>query len=846
MSIPSYLANIKSSGIYRFVWDKSEVDNTTAEIMRLCVGYSEKGPFNTPVYIKTAQEFIKVFGGVSKKLEKRGVFFHRLCLQALQAGPIYCLNLKKFSYDEEGKYSRVEGVSFNPKGGMDTTGEPIDAMEIKTLKVEDIFDTTRFWNLDPSQVIEAIDEKGKQVMDGYATIVAADSKESSNTIFVRGTSDARYDVTVKEWYSAVTSEDMPAYFEGYEDTMISDYLMQVYVFKGKFTKDVVSTSSLSKYFDFNEDGEPVLKKYILNSFGEKVDTLNALANDDASSFINVYEGVTIPFFKDAKNQYISLDLLFNADYAVHKMMMYLDSAKLDDEVLTCKDIMTLGVYGASIIEDEGIEKVQLKSGAYNISNPITATTSYAEWDEENTEWSYNTSEEDSAYVNFYSYAKGETDTIGEESLDSTEPAKWLALGLTVGDRLLAAEGDGLSTITAIDVESIEETTEEGTTVQTPVSISIKFSKPLISDSALFVYNHTIGDITNGAKGAYIAGYTMDANDVKPVSLQQGDKQKWQANILSALTDYEGIRIALTNRKDIDYRYIVDTFEAFVEEECHAKISLIAKEKDNAFAIINFPSAKSFKKCNYASFTDKDGKFQVKYIVEGRNKQKPASVLFSLASETNGASFCGYFTPLIFTDGTVKTEVPSAAMVSNNFMEKYITRFPFSCVAGINYGQMNSVGLVGPDFNYSQADRDLLEPYGVNVMVFEPRRGTYINSNQTAKQRPETALSKINVRELVIYIQDTIEDMMRNYHWEQNTQELRSVIKSRADKICETIRANGGIYDFFCKCDSENNTPEIIDNEMIILSVSIEPAKGAGKMVQELTLYKTGGLSSVIQ
>ena len=74
--LPNYLANIKSSGIYRFVFDKSEMPGQEAEILRLVVGYSEKGPFNTPVYVTTEEDFVKIFGGKSKKMERYGMWFH--------------------------------------------------------------------------------------------------------------------------------------------------------------------------------------------------------------------------------------------------------------------------------------------------------------------------------------------------------------------------------------------------------------------------------------------------------------------------------------------------------------------------------------------------------------------------------------------------------------------------------------------------------------------------------------------------------------------------------------------------------------------------------------------------
>jgi hypothetical protein len=109
MSLPNYLAQIKSSGIYRFVWDKSEIAGVPAETLRLVVGYSEKGPFNTPVYITSATEFKSVYGDISKKLEKRGIFFHRLALQCLEKSPIIVLNLKKF----QNKPYKASNTCFN-------------------------------------------------------------------------------------------------------------------------------------------------------------------------------------------------------------------------------------------------------------------------------------------------------------------------------------------------------------------------------------------------------------------------------------------------------------------------------------------------------------------------------------------------------------------------------------------------------------------------------------------------------------------------------------------------------------------------------------------------------------
>lgn len=342
---------------------------------------------------------------------------------------------------------------------------------------------------------------------------------------------------------------------------------------------------------------------------------------------------------------------------------------------------------------------------------------------------------------------------------------------------------------------------------------------------------------------YLKGYTYE--HPKPDGVGQRAKLKWQNFQLSALTEYKGLRTGLLNKSEIDFRYVIDGFETYVDAGAKKVLSYLAKQKQNAFAILNFPSVKTFVKCPYSSFTDAKGVFNVQYVVDGFNKKKAHTTAFSLPSNDEGASFAAFYTPLKLSDGTIDSVVPSAGLVSNLFMEKYNSRLPYEIVAGPNYGAMSVSGLVGPDYNYSGDELNIIEPYGVNCMVYRPSFGTFINANQTAKQTPKSALSSVNVRELVIYIMDEVEKILQSYQWEFNNQTVRNKIKDRADSICARVQANGGIQAYLNVMDDSNNTPDIIDNEMAILSTHIEPGRGMGKMVHELTLYRTGQMNSTI-
>lgn len=901
MSLPNYLAKIKSSGIYRFVWDKSQVTATEAETLRLVVGYSEKGPFNTPVYIDNTADFKTIFGDVNKKLEKRGIFFHRMALQALSAGPILALNLKHFTKDETVQYITSDN------NGMFTLNET-------GVTVDKIYNTSRFWSLDPDALTELDNASSSSTTKPYIIMAAADSVASSNSVFIRPCITTGYDVTVKAWYSSL-GEEMPDYFENYANMKISDFFAEIYVFKGQFTPAVAQSEELKKYFIVNDD-KVTLNTELTDAWGNKVDPLDALADNENSNFIRKYQGVVLPNFKSSTGAYISLDLLFNADYNKHKMIMKINGDLLDDDVITVDEITT-----------RGWDKVTANTIQYNtnITLGIENTTTLADKDKINTLNDSNivpkinvfdavqlVSAGESVKTNHPKVENVKAETVNEDgyvttdnsvitigyeihtisddpdftlyNMGSTAPeskdytitfkgngAVAFANKMVTGNRYLVVKDKtpGVSTlvksvftkgtspeesmlaltfdtkgcqaITISNTITTTTTTGEGAATKTETTDTKETNYVIISCDKILCKGTETTPV-------YIKGYTPNPKTVKPTSNSVEDKLTWQKSLLDILnvdsgTGYPGLIEALTNRTDVDYRYIVDTFESFVDEEIKSSLALLAKKKDNCLLLTNFPAIKTFIKSKSTSFVDDNGAFKMKYVKQGGNPTKATSVKFSLPSADNGASWCSFNTPVVFSDGTVKTTVPVAALVSNKFMEKYSSRQPYYIVAGPTYGKLSYTNLVGPDYNFSRDDLDILEPMGVNATIYVPRKGIFINSNQTAKQNPVTTLSKINVRELVIYLQDQIEDMLQNYQWEFNTQSLRDVVKAKADSILENVKANGGVYAYVNVCDETNNSDEIIANEMLVLSTSIEAGIGAGKLVQELTLYSKGKLST---
>lgn len=794
MSLPLYLNNIKHSGIYRFIFDKSEMTDLTVDgQMRLVVGYSEKGAFNTPVLCRTEQEFKTEFGGISKKLERYGCFFHRSALQCLRSGnPILALNIKPFAEES------VKAVNFDVVGGL---GDAID------VAVKELYNTDRFWYLEPERFEEI--ELQTNGDNKYITISTTDGKESaSNTIFMRGYQPKNYDLTFQEYFASMGLE-MPSYLEGYETEKVCNYFAELYIFKGQFTKDIVTSEVLSKYFKVEGD-QVVLRDDLKNAFGETIDTLSALANNECSNFIRSYNGILLPEFIGSNGSVISLDALVNADHSLHKMLMRLDQTKMYDGDVDVRSLMTTGW---NVADGQPIMSI----------TSVTKDVCTVVYNADKKEWVYTGNEDATLY-------KYDTDECEINGATVTCYMSYSNLNINVGDSFIGKDG----IVTVLTKEMGVDSEGDEAIVYTMSGEVTEFTK-------------CMNPATTGCKNLvpmYLEGYTYTSS--KPASTKQNDKLLWQKNILNVLTE-KGIRQALTNRVDSDYRYLIDTFESFVESDCKAILAGICKEKFNCLGLLNMPAMKSFSNCEYTSFRDAEGRFNVSYIAKGGNPQKIITRPFTLVSEEGGASFVEYVTMLSVRDTVtgVKTNIPSAALLSNEYMRKYNERFPYSIVAGPKYGRVTENGLIGPDFNFGSEDLDVLEPMGVNCFVYTPNMGTHINSQQTAKQTPVTALSKVHVRELCTFLQDEIENMLKNYQWEFNTQRLRDEVKGKADVICETCKNNGGINAYVNICDATNNTNEVIEREFFILSTEIEPGYGAGKMVQTLTIRNNGTLSATI-
>jgi len=343
---------------------------------------------------------------------------------------------------------------------------------------------------------------------------------------------------------------------------------------------------------------------------------------------------------------------------------------------------------------------------------------------------------------------------------------------------------------------------------------------------------------------YLNIFTFEGFNLDPTKHVPNGTNERQNDILNGTLGGTNLSKALTDREVINFRYIVDTFGNGIESGSKSIYTQLCQNRKNAFAIINAPSAKDFKDNNNPKFRDLTGALSTRFISTGGDLSLNPTIRYSLPSMTEGASWGAFYFPYISVrDLGRNINVPPAAYVSNNFIAKYENALPWSLVAGVRRGVVGGTGVVGLEINLDKEDRGYLEPFGINPIVFQAGTGPTIFANKTAQQSPKSALSSINVREVVIYIQDGIEAILKNYLFEFNTAQTRLEIKTLADNFLTTVQDDDGIYYFRNIMDESNNPSVIIDQNIGILDSYIEPVRGMEILVQRTTILKTGAIST---
>lgn len=189
-------------------------------------------------------------------------------------------------------------------------------------------------------------------------------------------------------------------------------------------------------------------------------------------------------------------------------------------------------------------------------------------------------------------------------------------------------------------------------------------------------------------------------------------------------------------------------------------------------------------------------------------------------------------PLTSTKKLVPPSGAVAGCIARSDQKSYVWYAP----AGIDRGRIFNVLSVA--YRTSRGERDVLYPEGINCIAIFPDTGVNIWGQKTLLSQG-SAVDRINVRRLMMYMEEAISQSSRFVIFEPNHEKTWRALGRVVVPFLQDIKENGGMYDYAFQCDEETNTPAVIDRNEMIARVFVKPTKTAEFIELNFILTSSG-------
>ena len=209
------------------------------------------------------------------------------------------------------------------------------------------------------------------------------------------------------------------------------------------------------------------------------------------------------------------------------------------------------------------------------------------------------------------------------------------------------------------------------------------------------------------------------------------------------------------------------------------------------------------------------------------------------AKSRNTSYAASYWPwvqVIDPDTGTQVWVPASTVMGGVFAYTDIVSDPWFAPAGINRGGLGQV--VRPERKLAQAARDTLYSNKVNPIASFPGTGTVVYGQKTL-QTKASALDRVNVRRLLITMKSYISQVSQNLVFEQNSTSTRNNFLAQVNPYLESIQQKQGLYAYKIIMDDTNNTADVIDRNILIGQIYVQPTRTAEYVYLDFNITPTG-------
>jgi hypothetical protein len=227
-----------------------------------------------------------------------------------------------------------------------------------------------------------------------------------------------------------------------------------------------------------------------------------------------------------------------------------------------------------------------------------------------------------------------------------------------------------------------------------------------------------------------------------------------------------------------------------------------------------------------------------YVMDSNNIDAPITEVVATAA-TLDSSYTATYWPwvrIINPDRNIPVWVPASVVMPGVLAFNDQVAAPWYAPAGLTRGGLTSVSDTYTIL--SQDKRNTLYEARVNPIANFPNEGICVWGQKTLQARP-SALDRVNVRRLLITVKKFIASSTKYLVFEQNTTQTRNRFLAIANPYMEQVKAQQGLYAFRVVMDQTNNTPDLIDQNILYGQLFLQPTRTAEFIILDFNIQPTG-------
>jgi phage tail sheath protein FI len=224
------------------------------------------------------------------------------------------------------------------------------------------------------------------------------------------------------------------------------------------------------------------------------------------------------------------------------------------------------------------------------------------------------------------------------------------------------------------------------------------------------------------------------------------------------------------------------------------------------------------------------------VVQGRSAAAAVAAVTDKGIDSNYVATYWPWVKIVDTDKNKPVWVPPSVVVPRVMAYNDSVAYEWFAPAGLNRGGITEA--VDIELKLNQSTRNDLYENKINAIATFPSQGVCIWGQKTLQAKP-SALDRINVRRLMITLKKFIASSSRYLVFENNTTATRQRFINIVTPYLETVKSRQGLYAFKVVMDETNNTPDVIDRNIMYGQIYLQPAKAVEFIILDFNILPTG-------